>query len=196
MNHFFAYIFRMKYIRRWSMMKNSEDENLQEHSLEVAMIAHCLALIRRDIFKVPCDPDKIAVAAMYHDAEEILTGDLPTPIKYMNESIFNAYHSIELGSRDKLLSELPEELEEQYTEILYTSEWDKELYVLIKAADRLAAYIKCMNELKFGNSEFKRAMVQTKEKLDKMKLPEVEYFLEHFVPSFRLSLHELEGGEE
>ncbi len=193
MNNFFAYIFRMKYVRRWALMKNMEEENLQGHSIEVAMIAHCLALIRRDVFGQECDPDRIAVVAMYHDAEEILTGDLPTPVKYMNSRIFDAYHSIELGARDKLLEELPDEIREEYEGILYSSEWEKEEYKLVKAADRLAAYIKCLNETKIGNGEFKKAMVQTKQRLDDMHMPEIDYFTEHFIPSFSLSLHELES---
>lgn len=194
MNHFFAYIFRMKYVKRWSMMKNMEEENLQGHSLEVAMIAHCLALIRRDVFKQECDPDKIAVIAIYHDAEEILTGDMPTPIKYMNKNIFEAFHSIELNARDKLLEELPSEIREEYEGIFYSSEWDKEEYKIVKAADRLAAYIKCLSETKLGNTEFKRAMAQTKQRLDDMKMPEIDYFMRHFVPSFHLSLHDLENS--
>lgn len=192
MNHFFALMFRMRYIRRWGLMKNSESENLQEHSLEVSMLAHCLAVVRRDVLCIPCDPARAAAAALYHDASEILTGDLPTPVKYRNPVIRDAYKSIEDAARERLLSQLPEELAPAYRELFYSLEEDPALKLLVKAADRLSAYLKCISELNTGNLEFRRAAQQTKAALDKMQMPEIEYFLSHFAPSFTLSLDELE----
>ena len=191
MNHFFAYLFRMKYIRRWGLMRNSMDENLEEHSLEVAMLAHCLALIRRDVLGKPCDPDRVAAAALYHDVAETLTGDLPTPVKYINDEFRESYRRIEEASRVKLLEMLPQELRASYETLMADCESDPEIFALVKAADRLSAYIKCIGELNTGNREFQRASLQTKEALDSMKLPEVDYFYEHFLESFRLSLHDM-----
>ncbi len=190
MNHFFAYLYRMKYINRWSLMNNTVGENLKEHSLDVAMVAHCLAVIRRDVLKKDCDPDRIAVAALYHDAAETMTGDLPTPIKYMTPQIREAYHAIEHEAEARILKMLPEELQGTYGPIL--SPTDKADRTLLKAADRICAYIKCQLELKGGNDEYRRASEQTKLALDEMGLPEVVYFFEHFMPSFGLSIDEMD----
>lgn len=190
-NHFFAYVFRMKFIRRWGLMKNSRDENLEEHSLEAAVIAHSLAVIRRDIFGRDCDPEKIAAAAMFHDASEILTGDMPTPVKYMSKEITGAYKSIENNADEKLLGFLPDELRPAYT-ALFAFNHDPQAYPLIKAADRLTAYIKCLEEIKSGNGEFRKAAEQTLAAINAMELPEAGYFIEHFLPSFKLTLDELE----
>ena len=190
MNHFFAYLFRMKYIKRWGLMRNAMEENLEEHSLEVAFLAHALAVIRRDVLGIACDPEHVAAAAMFHDASEILTGDLPTPVKYMTADLTGAYREIEHAAEKKLLSFLPEELSETYA-AMFGAAHDPEIYPLVKAADRLAAYIKCVEELKSGNGEFRRAAEQTMDSIRAMQLPEAEYFMEHFLPSFSLTIDEM-----
>lgn len=190
MNHFFAYLFRMKYIKRWGLMRNASEENLEEHTLEVALLAHALASIRRDVLGIPCDPERVAAAAMFHDASEILTGDLPTPVKYMTAELTGAYREIEHAAEEKLLSFLPQELCGTYR-TLFALAHDPEVYPLVKAADRLAAYIKCVEELKSGNAEFRRAAEQTMASIRAMELPELTYFLAHFLPSFELTLDEM-----
>ena len=190
MHHFFAYLFRMKYIKRWGLMRNAMEENLEEHTLEVVLLAHALAAIRRDVLGLPCDPDRVAAAALFHDASEILTGDLPTPVKYMTAEITGAYREIEHAAEEKLLSFLPEPLNGTYGEI-FAAYHDPEIYPLVKAADRLAAYIKCVEELKSGNEEFRQAAEQTLESVRAMGEPAADYFMEHFLPSFRLTLDEL-----
>ena len=189
-DNFFAYISRMRYIGRWSLMRNSLPENIQEHSHMVAVIAHALGVIRRDVFGVPCDPNKAAAVALYHDASEILTGDLPTPIKYHSADIRGAYQQVEKLACDKLLATLPDELRPAYEELL-TGETQERLHDLVKAADKLSAYIKCIEERKAGNNEFLSAEKQTRAVLEASKLPEVGYFLEHFIPAFELNLDEL-----
>lgn len=190
MNHFYAYLFRMKYIKRWGLMRNALEENLEEHTLEVALLAHALAAIRRDVFGVPCEPERVAAAAMFHDASEILTGDLPTPVKYMTAELTGAYREIEHAAEDQLLSFLPPPLGDTYR-ALFDSAHAPDVYPLVKAADRLAAYIKCVEELKSGNAEFRRAAEQTMESIRAMDLPELAYFIEKFLPSFELTLDEM-----
>lgn len=187
---FFAMLSRMRYISRWALMRNTFEENVQEHSHMVAVLAHALALIQRDILGQPADPDRCATAALFHDAPEILTGDLPTPIKYYNPEIKNAYKQVEAVSCEKLLALLPDELAESYRPLLTESEPD--VAVIVKAADKLSAYIKCIEELKAGNSEFSSAAKQTKQALEEMRLPCLDYFMEHFLESFKLTLDELE----
>ncbi|MGN1074554.1 MAG: 5'-deoxynucleotidase [Eubacteriales bacterium] len=189
MNHFFAYVFRMRHIQRWSLMRSAEPENLSEHTAEVAMLAHALALIRRDILGVPCDPDRVAALALYHDAPETMTGDLPTPVKYANPRIRRAFGEIEAASRERLLQMLPDALRPEYEKLFDVEE--SGCFDLVKAADRLAAYIKCKNELKTGNEEFRRACEETRTALEGMKMPEVAYFMREFMPSFALNLHEM-----
>ncbi len=189
-DNFFAYISRMRYIGRWSLMRNSLPENIQEHSHMVAVIAHALGVIRRDVFGVPCDPNEAAAVALYHDASEILTGDLPTPIKYHSADIRGAYKQVEQLACDKLLATLPAELRPAY-EPLLTGETQQRLHDLVKAADKLSAYIKCIEERKAGNNEFLSAEKQTRAVLEASPLPEVAYFLEHFIPAFELNLDEL-----
>ena len=189
-DNFFAYISRMRYIGRWSLMRNSLPENIQEHSHMVAVIAHALGVIRRDVFGVPCDPNEAAAVALYHDASEILTGDLPTPIKYHSADIRGAYQQVEKLACDKLLATLPDELRPAYEELL-TGETQERLHDLVKAADKLSAYIKCIEERKAGNNEFLSAEKQTRAVLEASPLPEVAYFLEHFIPAFELNLDEL-----
>jgi 5'-deoxynucleotidase len=189
--HFYALISRLKYIHRWGLMRNGLQENVQEHSHMVAVLAHALACIRRDVFGKPADPDACAAAALFHDASEILTGDLPTPVKYFNPSIMKDYKEVERLSKEKLLTYLPDELKETYRPLIF-EDADEDVKAFVKAADRLAAYIKCVEELKAGNTEFKKASEQVWENLNKLRMPEVEYFLEHFMPSFSLSLDEQE----
>ncbi|MBQ2145988.1 MAG: 5'-deoxynucleotidase [Oscillospiraceae bacterium] len=190
MNNFFAYVSRMRYINRWSLMRNSESENIQEHSHMVAVIAHALGVIRRDIFHKDCDPDAAAVVALYHDCSEILTGDLPTPIKYHNREISKAYKEMEELACEKILSTLPEELQGSFRPV-FNGEISDKYRDLVKAADKLSAYIKCIEERRAGNDEFISAEKQTRAILDESPLPEVKYFLEHFIPAFELNLDQL-----
>lgn len=188
-HRFFALISRMKNITRWSLMRNSFPENVQEHSHMVAVIAHALAVIRRDIYGIPCDPDRAASAALFHDASEIYTGDMPTPVKYFNPDIMAAYKQVEQLAADKLLSTLPAEMRPAYEVLL--KEEGGDLQPLVKAADKLSAYIKCLEELKSGSSEFSLAARQTEARLKALKMPEVDYFMQHFIPAFDLTLDEL-----
>ena len=192
--NFFAYISRMRYIERWSLMRNSLPENIQEHSHMVAVLAHALGIIRRDVFNKPCDPDKCAAAALYHDCSEILTGDLPTPIKYHSEDIMAAYKQVERIANEKLLNTLPSQLRQAFAP--YIQEDDEEIKDIVKAADKLSAYIKCIEERKAGNNEFLSAEKQTRAKLDETDMPELKYFLENFIPAFELTLDELGTIEE
>jgi 5'-deoxynucleotidase len=186
---FFALISRLKYITRWSLMRNSGTENVQEHSHTVAVIAHALAAISRDVYGADVDPGAAALAALYHDASEIYTGDMPTPVKYFSRDITAAYKSVEAVAADKLLRTLPDALKPEYAYLLGGG--DTRVAPLVKAADKLAAYIKCLEELRVGNLEFRRAAEQTLAKLNAMELPEVTYFIENFIPAFELTLDEL-----
>ena len=186
---FFALISRMRYIARWGLMRNTFQENIQEHSHMVAVLAHALALIERDILGGSADPDRCATAALFHDASEILTGDLPTPIKYYNPDIRDAYKQVEAIACRKLTGMLPQRLQDIYAGLLTPA--DPEVEELVKAADKLSAHIKCLEEQKAGNDEFRAAAHQTRQALEKMHLPEVDLFLEEFLPSFRLTLDEL-----
>ncbi len=190
-HNFFAFISRMRYISRWGLMRNTFRENIQEHSHMVAVIAHALAVIRRDVYGGEIDPGLAAAAALYHDAPEILTGDLPTPVKYYNPEIRDAYKQVEEISAQKLLSMLPEDLRPAYAPLL-REDCGAELQAVVKAADKLSAYIKCVEELKAGNTEFKQAEEQTRAILEQSTLPEVGYFMEHFMPAFGLTLDELQ----
>ena len=188
-SHFFAYISRMRFIQRWALMRNTAPENVQEHSHQTAVLAHALAVIRNERFGGTMDPGAVAAAALYHDASEILTGDMPTPIKYDNPAIQHAYKEVEAVAERKLLHMLPEELQAVYAPILTPT--DPELIRLVKAADKLSAYIKCVEELKAGNTEFREAAAQTRRALEGYGLPEVQYFLDTFMDSFSLTLDEL-----
>lgn len=190
-HRFYALISRMRYIGRWGLMRNTFQENIQEHSHMVAVLAHGLAMIQRDILGQPADPDRCAAAALFHDASEILTGDMPTPIKYYNPAIKDAYKEIEALSCQRLLSMLPPELQPGYTPLLQES--DESVRVIVKAADKLSAYIKCVEELKAGNSEFESAARQTEQALREMALPCLDWFMAHCLDSFRLTLDELEA---
>ena len=189
-NEFYALLGRMRYITRWGLMRNSFSENIQEHSHQVAVLAHALALIRRDILALPTpDPDRCAVAALYHDASEILTGDLPTPIKYYNAAIKEAYKQVEQIACNQLLDMLPQQLRDSYAKLLL--EADPEVNSIVKAADKLSAYIKCIEELKAGNAEFETAARQTREALDEMESPELNWFVAECLPAFGFNLDEL-----
>ncbi len=190
-SHFFAYISRMRFIQRWALMRNTDQENVQEHSHQTAVLAHALAVIRNEKFGGSIDPGRVAAAALYHDASEILTGDMPTPIKYDNPAIQDAYKEVEAVAERKLLNLLPEELRRWYAPLL--TEVDQETERLVKAADKLSAYVKCVEELKAGNAEFREAAAQTRRALESYGLPEVAYFLEVFIDSFSLTLDELKS---
>ena len=180
----------MRYIGRWSLMRNALPENIQEHSHQAAVIAHALGVIRRDVFGVPCDPEEYAAVALYHDCSEILTGDLPTPIKYHSPEIIDAYRRVEDLACDKLLATLPEELRRAFAPYL-NGDVAARCRDLVKAADKLSAYIKCIEERRAGNDEFLSAERQTRRTLEEYRLPEVDYFLQHFIPAFELTLDEL-----
>lgn len=186
---FFALISRMRFINRWGLMRNSYTENIQEHSHMVAVLAHALAVIRRDVFGGKADPNLAAAAALFHDASEILTGDMPTPIKYYNPEIMAAYKAVEAQAADRLLALLPPDLRPAYSLLL--NQADEGTRQLVKAADKLSAYIKCLEEGKAGNNEFRLAGEQIRQTLEDSPLPEVRYFMENFLPAFGLTLDEL-----
>ena len=189
-NEFYALLGRMRYITRWGLMRNTFSENIQEHSHQVAVLAHALALIRREILHLEGpDPEKCAAAALYHDASEILTGDLPTPIKYHDPQIRAAYKRVERLYGERLLDLLPPELRKHYAP--YVLEDDPELEPIVKGADKLSAYIKCIEEQKAGNTEFDSAARQTLEALHAMERPEMEWFLTECLPAFAKNLDEL-----
>ena len=189
-NEFYALLGRMRYISRWGLMRNSFVENIQEHSHQVAVLAHALALIRRDILKLQGpDPDRCAVAALYHDATETLTGDLPTPIKYYNSDIKKAYKQVEHIASQRLLEMVPQELRECYEPLI--TEADKEVDAIVKAADKLSAHLKCLEEQKAGNTEFDFAAKQTWEAMQEMDRPELKWFLENCLAPFTLNLDQL-----
>ena len=189
-NEFYALLGRMRYITRWGLMRNTFSENIQEHSHQVAVLAHALALIRRDILHLDGpDPDKCAVAALYHDASEILTGDLPTPIKYYNPDIRTAYKEVERIAGQRLLDMLPPALRDAYAPLVL--EEDPQITPIVKAADKLSAYIKCVEEQKAGNSEFDSAALQTMEAMKATNLPELNWFIENCLLPFSLNLDQL-----
>lgn len=186
-NHFYAIISRMKNIYRWGLMRNTRTENLSEHSLEVAQIAHALALINRNRFGGNADPNFAAVAAIYHDSSEIITGDMPTPIKYYNDEIKGAYKQIEAAAEKQLSEMLPDDFKKDFANIYNPDPLTRRL---VKAADKLSALIKCTEELNLGNKEFEVAQKSTLKSIENMKSPEAEVFLHEFIPSFSLSLDE------
>lgn len=189
-NEFYALLGRMRYITRWGLMRNTFSENIAEHSYQTAVLAHALALIRRDVLKLPTpDPDRCAVAALYHDASEILTGDLPTPIKYYNPEIKTAYKQVERVAGERLLNMLPPELRASYEHDVL--EDDETLAPIVKGADKLSAHIKCLEEQKAGNTEFDTAARQTWEAIQAMDRPELNWFVEHCLGAFALNLDQL-----
>ncbi len=189
-NEFYALLGRMRYITRWGLMRNTFSENIQEHSHQVAVLAHALALIRRDILHLEGpDPDKCAVAALYHDASEILTGDLPTPIKYYNPDIKVAYKQVERIAGERLLQMLPPELVSSYS--AYVLEEDAAVTPVVKAADKLSAYIKCVEEQKAGNTEFDSAAQQSMAAMKAMAMPELDWFIDNCLAPFSWNLDQL-----
>ncbi|MFA5449689.1 MAG: 5'-deoxynucleotidase [Clostridia bacterium] len=189
--NFFAYLSRMKYIERWSLMRSTERENIMEHSAQVAQLAHALAVINNRVFGGNASPDRAAALAVFHDASEVITGDLPTPIKYYNSRINDAYKELETVASDKLISMLPQELKSDYSAILNQDANSPE-YAFVKAADKLAAYIKCIEEIKSGNKEFVKAHKATQAAVEESELKEVKYFADNFLQGFALTLDELD----
>lgn len=197
MFHFFAYLARMKLIDRWGLMRCTQTENIQEHSLQVAVIAHSLALIGNKFFARSFNPERVALLAIFHDATEVITGDLPTPVKYFSPEIRDAYKRLEGHAADQLVSLLPSELQPEYTPLLAPPDEDRDLLALIKAADTLSAYIKCLEEETAGNREFSRAKKTIEKKVEHLRTsPEVDYFVKNFIPSFALTLDDLSAPLE
>lgn len=192
MSHLFAYLSRMKFIERWSLMHNVHKENIQEHSLQVGMIAHALAVIRNTKFEGHVNPERVVVLAMYHDSSEVITGDLPTPIKYFSPKIKTAYKEIEEIANQRLFEMVPDEIKAEFESIFFPVEKDEEHWKIIKAADKLSAYIKCLEERKAGNQEFVRAEQVLRQAVKAIDLPEVRWFWKTFIPSMKLTLDELE----
>lgn len=193
--NFYAFMDRMKYIKRWSLMRSVREENIMEHSQQVAMLSHALAVITDKIYGGNVNAEKCVLYAVYHECSEVLTGDLPTPIKYFNNSIHGAYKSLEDRACSKLLAMLPPELEEGLEEYVI-ADTSSEEYKIVKAADRLSAYIKCLEERRCGNTEFDKAKKSIEDDLHSRNMPAVEYFMENFIPAFNLTLDELEGNLE
>jgi len=191
-SHFFAYLSRMRFIRRWGLMHNTYPENIQEHTLRVAMIAHALAIIRNRLFRGSVNPERAVALALYHDASEVFTGDLPAPVKYFNPDIKAAYKAIEATAARRLFDMLPENLQRDYESLFLPTDADAVHRELIGAADKLCAYLKCLEEIAAGNQEFAKAEKTLRATVESLSLPEVRYFMETFVPSFRLTLDELD----
>lgn len=196
-NGFYAMLNRMKLINRWSLMRNTSPENLQEHSLQVAILAHALAIIRRDKFndgRICPEPEQVMAMAVFHDASEIITGDMPTPIKYYSSELRRAYQAAEDEANDRLLEMLPLDMRHYYEPYFQNAETDMDqaIHELVKAADKLSAYIKCIEELSQGNNEFRVAKEQCRLKVIAMNLPEVDYFIKYFLPAFELSIDDIQ----
>lgn len=187
---------RMKYINRWGLMNNTRSENISEHSLEVAMIAHCLATLGNVRLGKRLNADHIAVMGLFHDSTEIITGDMPTPVKYYNEDIRAAYKRVEDIAKNELLDLLPEDLRPSYEPIFDESDSSDYSGRLVKGADKLSAYIKCIEEIRMGNDEFKNAMYATEKSINELNLPEVDMFMSEFIPSYKLTLDEQKSGQK
>lgn len=190
-NGFFAMVSRMKYINRWSLMRNEHSENLCEHSFEVAVIAHALAVIGNKRFGKNLSGERAAFLGLYHDTPETLTGDMPTPVKYYSEEVRNAYKTVEENACRSLVEMLPEDFREDFFAAFIPEEKDDELWKLVKAADKISALIKCVEEKKAGNSEFVKAADGIRESIEKIGLPEVKVFIEEFLPAYEMTLDEL-----
>lgn len=191
MSKFFAYLDRMKYIKRWSLMRSIREENIMEHSQQVAVIAHALCLINNKIFGGNANVTDTVLLAQYHEVGEVITGDLPTPIKYFNPEIKTAYKDLEKKSCKRILNMLPTELKSEYEKYVIPNEESLE-YKLVKSADKLSAYLKCVEEVKAGNSEFKKAKESIYKEIKNLGIKEVDYYLKHFVPAYELTLDELD----
>ncbi|WP_410014204.1 5'-deoxynucleotidase [Sodalis sp. C49] len=190
-SHFFAHLSRLKLINRWPLMRNVRTENVSEHSLQVAFVAHALAVINNRKFGGALNPERIALLAMYHDTSEVLTGDMPTPIKYFNAQMAHEYKNIEKIAQQKLIDMLPAELRDDYRALLDDDYYQPEEKAVVKQADTLCAYLKCLEEISAGNNEFTMAMARLEKTLEQRRSPEMEYFIRVFVPSFSLSLDEI-----
>lgn len=189
-SNFFAILSRMKYINRWGLMRNTISENISEHSLETAFIAHLLAVLRNKRFDGNVNPERCALLAMYHDTTEILTGDLPTPVKYFNPDIKSAYDAVEQTAIDQMISYLPNDIRSEYLPLFEKQQEDSELWTLVKGADKLSALIKCIEERNMGNNDFINAEKSTLNSIKAMNIPEVDLFLEEFLPNYNLTLDE------
>lgn len=189
-NYFYAMLSRMKYINRWGLMRNTREENLSEHSLEVAFIAHALGIINNEVFNGNINADRLAILGMYHDVTEIITGDMPTPVKYYNSEIRTAYKEVEKAAGQEILTGLPENIRKRYNNLLTESETEKELWIYVKAADKLSALIKCIEERKMGNTDFFKAEQSTLDSIKNMGIAEADYFIEHFIPAYSMTLDE------
>lgn len=189
-NYFYAMLSRMKYINRWGLMRNTREENLSEHSLEVAFIAHAIGIINNEVFNGSINADRLAILGMYHDVTEIITGDMPTPVKYYNSEIRTAYKEVEKAAGQEILTGLPENIRKRYNNLLTESETEKELWIYVKAADKLSALIKCIEERKMGNTDFFKAEQSTLDSIKNMGIAEADYFIEHFIPAYSMTLDE------
>lgn len=189
-NQFFAMMSRMKYVNRWGLMRNTKNENICEHSLDVAMIAHALGVINNVYFDGNINSDRLALMGMFHDSTEIITGDMPTPVKYYSPIIRNAYKEVEAVAKDELLSGIPEKMREVYAPLLLDTEEEKELWKFVKAADKLSAYIKCIEEIRMGNMDFEKAGESVRSILEEMDMPEVKFFMDKFIPAYMLTIDE------
>ena len=187
-NHFYAMLSRMKYINRWGLMRNTRNENLCEHSLEVAYVAHALGIINNEIFGGDINAERLAVLGMYHDVTEIITGDMPTPIKYYNPLIRDAYKEVEHVAEEQMLSGISPDIRERYRGVLLETEEEAELWKYVKAADKISAYIKCIEEKKTGNRDFEDAEVTIYNAINDMGLPEVDYFMKEYIPAYMLTI--------
>ncbi len=191
-SNFFAFISRMKYINRWGLMRNIKEENVCEHSLDVAVIAHALAVIQKKRLNMDVNPEKTALYAIYHDASEIFTGDMPTPVKYYNSVIKTAYKEVELSVNERLLNMLPDDFKDEFKPILIPDNNEKHTWKTIKAADKISAYIKCIEEEKSGNKEFLKAKQSLLQEIEKMDMQDVKIFMDEFLEGYGLTLDEME----
>lgn len=189
-NNFFAMFSRMKYIDRWALMRNTREENISEHSAEVAALAHAIAVIKNKRFEGKLNPERAALLGLYHDMPEILTGDMPTPVKYHSEELHSAFLQVEKAACERLLNMLPLDLREEYESFFFAKQEDEYLWKIVKAADKISALIKCIEEQKAGNSEFSKALEATENAIEKLNLPEANAFLEDFIGGYYLSLDE------
>ena len=189
-NHFYAMLSRMKFINRWGLMRNTKNENICEHSLEVAFIAHALGIINNQQFGGNINAERLAILGMYHDVTEIVTGDMPTPVKYYNPIIRNAYKEVENVAKEALLSGLPEKMRKTYDSVLMESKEEEELWKYVKAADKISALVKCIEEKGMGNTDFEKAELSILKVIEQMDMPEVKYFMENFIPAYKLTLDE------
>lgn len=189
-NHFYAMLSRMKYINRWGLMRNTRDENLSEHSLEVAFVAHALGIINNEIYGGKVNAERLAILGMYHDVTEIITGDMPTPVKYYSPVIRNAYKEVEHVAEEQMLSGLPINIRERYKGVLMETEEEEELWKLVHAADKISAYIKCIEERKTGNTDFAEAEKTIYKAISNMNIREADYFMKEYIPAYAMTLDE------